>query len=180
LCSAWEQFYSLYDPVIRRLTQACKVPKAELDDCSQEVWAAVLTHLRDFRYDPARGKFLTWLYTLVHTKAADQIRRQNRHPARRLTRTAEDKLYSHESDPAAEYLRHRQKELLHGALAELQREVSAAAYLVLCLRRVQGLTLADTASFLGLSLDQVRLRERRTWLRLCALLKPYADIDFHN
>jgi RNA polymerase sigma factor (sigma-70 family) len=74
------------------------MPKTDLDDCVQEVWAELVTLLRVLRYDPRRGRFRTWLYTIVHSRATDLLRRRLRHPADGLGARAAA-LGSREGDP---------------------------------------------------------------------------------
>ena len=45
LAAAWENFYRVYDDLIRRFVIAQGVPHSDVDDCVQEVWMAVAPRL---------------------------------------------------------------------------------------------------------------------------------------
>ena len=75
---AWDEFFAIYDAMIRRFAGAAGFRGHELDECVQEVWIAVLEHLETFEIDPERGRFRTWLYQVVRSKATDLLRRKNR------------------------------------------------------------------------------------------------------
>jgi hypothetical protein len=45
LLAAWERFYRVYDPLIRRFATAFHVPKDSQDDCIQQVWTELVKKL---------------------------------------------------------------------------------------------------------------------------------------
>ena len=171
LVEAWEEFYDTYDPVIRSYAASCGTPPADLDDCTQEVWTTLVTKLRDFQYDPLRSRFLSWLYTLVHSKATDLHRSRTRHPTESLTPVREAELYGSDKDPVAEYEQRRRQAMVNGALDELRKQVSERNYRVLHMRSVEGCTVAETAAALELEPEQVRLLHHRLKQKLVQRLK---------
>ena len=171
LVEAWEDFYDTYDPVIRSYAVSCGAPAADLDDCTQEVWTTLVTKLGGFRYDPPRCRFLSWLYTLVHSKATDLHRSKTRHPTESLTSAGEAELYVSDMDPVAEYEQRRRQALVNAALDELRKQVSERNYRVLYMRSVEGRTVAETAAALGLEPEQVRLLHYRLKQKLVERLK---------
>ena len=57
LAVAWDEFYKMYDDVIRRFAISRGVPYSQLDDCAQEVWSDVMRRLTLFdRPWPARRR----------------------------------------------------------------------------------------------------------------------------
>src|SRR5262245_18058471 len=65
LSAAWDEFYRIYNELIRRYVRARSVPDAEVEDCVQEVWVAVARHLIYFRRPKDRPGLRAWLFTLV-------------------------------------------------------------------------------------------------------------------
>ena len=161
LVEAWERLYQLCGPLIRQFVLACRVPRADLGDCLQEVWAELVRALRSFHYDPWRGRFSSWLYSLVRSKAVDLIRRRNRRPAGSLPDSAADALADPGTDPAAAWDRRSLQEAVRRTLAELRRRVPARSYRVLHMRWMEGRSVAEIAAALGLSAQQVRFRHHR-------------------
>jgi RNA polymerase sigma-70 factor (ECF subfamily) len=166
---AWDQFYRVCDPLIRRFAVTCRVPKADLNDCLQEVWIELVRALPDFRYDPGRGLFRSWLYSLVHSKATDLIRRRARRPTANLDRAAGAPLFERDADPAAECERKGLQETVQHMLARLRQQVSARSYLALYMGSIEGRTAVEVAAALGLTPGQVRLRQHRMRQKLRVL-----------
>jgi RNA polymerase sigma-70 factor (ECF subfamily) len=175
LVTAWEQFYRTYDPLLRRFAIACHVPVPDLNDCAQQVWVVLLARLRSFRYDPRRGRFRCWLYTLVRNKAADLLRGRSQHPSALLGCRAAAVLRSRDGDPAAEYERRRRQVVVRRVLTELRRRVPERCYRVLYLRYVEGRTVGETAATLGLTPAQVWPLEHRGRQRFRRLFERYAE-----
>ena len=153
---AWERFYRTYNPLIRRFALACRVPAADLNDCVQEVWAALVALLRDFHYDPERGQFRSWLYSVVHRKAVDVLRERTRHRIACLSSPMAAALCGRDSDPATECDRHCQQDEVRQLLGKLRRRVSARSYRVVQLRWIEGRTTQEIAAALDLTPQQVR------------------------
>ena len=78
LLNSWDEFFAVYDAIIRRFAVAVGVAADEVDECVQDVWTAVVAHLNRFHPDPERGRFRTWLYHIVRSKSTDLVRRRAR------------------------------------------------------------------------------------------------------
>jgi RNA polymerase sigma-70 factor (ECF subfamily) len=175
LIEAWNEFYGIYDPLVWRFASACHVPAAGLDDCVQQVWTELVMKLPAFHYDRRRGRFRSWLYTIVHSKAADWLRNRTRHPVYRLPTEAAALLCSKDSDPAAAYEQQRKQEEVQYVLSLLRNRVSACSYRVLHLRWLEGRTVREVAATLGLTPVQVRLRAHRMKQKFHRLFDLYTS-----
>lgn len=161
LRSAWARFYAVHDPLIHRFARGCNVPAAELNDCVQEVWKELVARLPQFRYDPKRGRFCTWLYALVRSKAVDASRTQHRRGAENLLDGTLERICGRESDLAAEYERQCTRQTVRDVLDELRGQVSPLSYQVLYLRWIEDRSVAEIAAALCLSPEQVWFRHHR-------------------
>jgi len=170
----WQCFYQTYDPVIRRFALSCSLPADEIDECAQEVWATLLTRLRDFHYQPERGRFQSWLYAVVRNQAVDFLRRRNRHPVKRLSPLVAAGLMAPDADPARQFERASDLELLLMVAEELRLQVSEKSYLVLHMRWIEERSIGEIAIALELTAAQVRLRQCRMKQRFVRLLKRHA------
>ena len=169
LAAAWDRFYDCYVPRLRAVLSGWHLTVAEREDCLQEVWLSVISHLGQFRPDPSRACLSTWLTTLARNKATDVLRR--RHPAEDLLRDAADVRLDTSPDPAADCERHEMQCQVRGVLAELAARVSARSYQVLYQRRIEGRSVPEIAVALGLTPDQVRLHDHRMMQRFRALFE---------
>jgi RNA polymerase sigma factor (sigma-70 family) len=174
LSEAWEQFYSTYNQILRHLAVACGVRPAELDECVQEVWATLVAKLGTFHHDSQRGRFTSWLYILVHSKAADLVRARTRHPTEQLAHATAAELRGREADPAVEYAERCDQSRVRDALDGLRKQISDPDYSILRMHWLEGRPLQEIAAVLNLTPGQVWTRHHRVKSRLRLLLNSYA------
>lgn len=166
LIDAWNEFYAIYDPVIRRFAVNSPSAPGDDDDCVQEVWATLIQNLHGFHYDPLRSRFSSWLYTLVHNKGVDQVRHRTRHPVSSMSADEEGKLCGTIIDSAAESETNRRRNIITGALGRLRKKIPVRSFLILYLRSIRGRSVADVGNALGLSDARVRLYHHRAMKEL--------------
>jgi RNA polymerase sigma-70 factor, ECF subfamily len=158
---AWERFYSLYGPMIRRFALACHVPPGDVDDCIQDVFKTVITVLRDLKYDRDQGRFRGWLFSVVRSRTTDLVRRRMRRGAERLSGEQSAELLDPGSDPAAEVDRRWQREVVRTVLLQLKDQVSPRNFDAFYLRAIKGLSVTEIAAELGTTPEKVRYRHHR-------------------
>jgi RNA polymerase sigma factor (sigma-70 family) len=151
-----------------------------LSDCLQEVWLALIMSLRVFRYDPKRGRFHSWLFALVHSKAIDLARQKCRHPSESLSGREEIVPAGEDADPLASCERKHRQEVVRHVMAELWRHLPPRSYDVLFLRSIKGLEVAEVARILELTPEQVRLRHHRAKQQFHDLLKVYPGMELQG
>lgn len=166
----WEQFYRQFDPYVRRLVKAWRLPAADTDDVVQEIWADLVTRLTGLNYDPRRGRLHAWLFTFVRRKVIRFLQRKSRHSVQQLLDPAES-LTKDDGDPAAACLRQENRRLVRRTLAVLRTRISDTNYQVLHLRWIDGRSSADIAAQVNISPDQVRYRLTRMKRKLRTLLE---------
>jgi RNA polymerase sigma-70 factor (ECF subfamily) len=62
---AWGQFVELYAPLVYHYARRRGLQDADAADLTQDVLRSVAAAMGRFRYDPERGTFRSWLFTLV-------------------------------------------------------------------------------------------------------------------
>src|SRR5215469_12699738 len=65
---AWREFVDLYAPLVYGYARKQGLQDADAADLGQEVLAAVAGAVGRLEYDPGRGSFRNWLFTLVRRK----------------------------------------------------------------------------------------------------------------
>ncbi|MGH3063587.1 MAG: RNA polymerase sigma factor [Gaiellaceae bacterium] len=146
---------SLYDrfgKVAYRLALGVVRDPALAEDAVQEAFLAVWRQAASF--DPSRGKASTWIFTLVHRRAVDLVRRQSRFSALpdQLEAMAPQTLAAESVDDDVELREARRN--VRAALATLsqaEREVLDLAYW-------GGLTQSEIATALGIPTGTVKSR----------------------
>ena len=68
---AWRQFVDLYAPLVYGYLRKQGLQDADAADLSQDVLGAVAGAVSQLEYDPARGSFHSWLFTVVRRKLSN-------------------------------------------------------------------------------------------------------------
>jgi len=170
LAAAWDEFYRVYDGLMRRFAIARGLVGSDVDDCLQAVWMEVASRLDKFERPDSQAGLRSWLYTLVRSKAGDLIRRRQRRPAESLdaAREAGHEPADRESDPARIMDQDWELALLETLLEELRQEISDINWRLLRMRCLEGRDGPGVAAELGLTSEQVWYRQRRLMRKLQA------------
>jgi len=77
---AWEQFVEIYTPLVYGFCRAHGLQDADAADVAQETMRAVARAMATFEYDPERGRFRSWLHTVVRSKLNNFLATRQRQP----------------------------------------------------------------------------------------------------
>src|SRR5262245_48529780 len=75
--AAWDTFVRLYAPLVYGLARRRGLQDADAADLTQEVLWTVARSVGGLEYDPARGTFRAWLYTVVRTRLINFLARRD-------------------------------------------------------------------------------------------------------
>ena len=173
-CRAWERFYLLCSPVVRKIVSNSGIPRDEIDDCVQETWGEILRKLVSFDPDPRFGRFLSWLSVVTRRKI---IRFTQTRARRRFASMpdAETRLLSRDMDPVDVCLQRERRDQVHEMLAAIGRTESSTSYQVMQYRSVDGLSSGTIADLLDLTPEQVRARYHRMKRKAGRFLRSQFD-----
>ena len=174
---AWARFVDLYGPVVHHLVRLLSpgLSDADTDDAVQDVFVKLVNVLRSGAYDSAKGKFRTYLSTLVRRLLVDRYREAvaRRRDCQVEIEVAEEIAVA--DDPGAWMdakwriacrMAAERRVMEESALAEQSREVWR-------LLSVEGLSVKDAAHRLGLPSNTVSKTKRRIETRIAAVLALY-------
>jgi RNA polymerase sigma factor (sigma-70 family) len=168
--TAWRQFYSQCDPLIRRFVRIYVNTNSDMEDCSQEVWVRLIKHLKTFDYDPSRGAFSSWLYRVVRSVTASYFRHEFRVNDGDKRSAMSMVPADTRSDPAQMMEALDSQKRVEAMLLTIRRNVSRPNYELLYMRWVQQRSVEDVANALDLSNKQVWYREHRARKKLRGVL----------
>src|SRR5262245_14457110 len=77
---AWQLFVGLYAPLVYGLGRKRGLQDADAADLTQEVFRTVADAVRRLEYDPRKGTFRGWLYTVARRKLCDLAARERHQP----------------------------------------------------------------------------------------------------
>src|SRR5437763_14420352 len=80
--AAWVEFINLYGALVYNYARKRGLQDADAADLGQEVLRAVAGSVGRLEYDPRRGLFRNWLFTLVRRKLSNWRAAQRRRPSR--------------------------------------------------------------------------------------------------
>jgi RNA polymerase sigma-70 factor (ECF subfamily) len=66
--TAWGEFVELYAPLVYRLARKKGLQDADAADVTQDVLRTVVARADRFTYDPERGSFRGWLFTVAYNR----------------------------------------------------------------------------------------------------------------
>ena len=164
--AALEELLGQVAPSVRRFgMRMCRNP-ADADDALQDTLLGIATHLGEFA---GRSSFTSWVFTLTRTACARRRRGMKNRPAE-----SDDQLALHADVAAGPEERVSDGELaeaLGTALASLSEEHSE----VIHLRDVEGLTAAEAADALGITVDALKSRLHRARAAMRDALQPLLE-----
>lgn len=166
---SFEQFYDRFSRVLFSVAYRLLGNREAAEDVLQEVFVQIWEKAP--RYDPSRGKPLTWAITLTRYRAIDLLRSLRRrgqlHAEVKEEAQAEEQLFDERSSFLAVTSGERH-DFVREALAKLspdQREAMELAFF-------SALTHAEIAARLEQPLGTVKARIRRGLTRLRGLMPP--------
>jgi RNA polymerase sigma-70 factor, ECF subfamily len=74
---AWERFVKIYSPIVYRWCRRTGLAADDAADVFQEVLAAVMRRLPEFRHDRPQDSFTAWLAAITRNKVRDLYRRRH-------------------------------------------------------------------------------------------------------
>jgi RNA polymerase sigma-70 factor (ECF subfamily) len=75
---AWDEFYRLYQPLVRTYVGRFRLQDQDADDLSQDIFAKLHGHMSRFDLDHSRGKFRGWLRSFTDNRVRDWLRVKSR------------------------------------------------------------------------------------------------------
>jgi RNA polymerase sigma factor (sigma-70 family) len=175
---AWTEFVELYAPLIYGYARKHGLQDADAADLTQTCLRQVAAHIGTLEYDPVRGTFRGWLFTIVRNRLRDF-----RNRARRLHQGSGDPRMGRileswpapEADETGEWLRQYRQRLLAWAAEQVRPQVQEATWQAFWRTTVEGQTTREVAQQLGLSAAAVYLARSRIMARLRALIRDNCD-----
>ena len=175
--AAWARFVDMYGPVVHHLVRLLSpgISDADTDEAVQDVFVKLVNILRSGAYDSAKGKFRTYLSTLVRRLLIDRYREA---AARRRDRQVEldaAEQIGIDDDPGAWMdakwrvacrMAAERRVMEESAISERSREVWR---LLSC----EGLAVKDAAKRLGIPSNAVSKIKCRVEAQIAAVFAMY-------
>jgi RNA polymerase sigma-70 factor (ECF subfamily) len=176
--AAWSQFVEIYAPLIFGFARKHGFQDADAADLTQDVLQAVSGGIRRLDYDPRRGSFRGWLFTVVRNKLRNAVAARNR-PGRGSgdpeAQQLLQELPAREEDEAAWWDREHEQRVFSWAAEQVRGSFQAATWQAFWQTAVEGKTGPEVARALRMSVAAVYLAKGRVMTRLKELVRETLD-----
>ncbi len=160
---AWRQFVEVYAPLVYRFARGRGLQDADAADLTQDVLQAVSGASKRLVYDPNRGTFRAWLYTVARNKLrnfllARQRRRDDADPALLDEQPAREEVEQWE--------REYEQRLFDWAAEQVRGQFRDTTWRAFWMTAVEDRPAAEVAGDLGISVGAVYIAKSRILARL--------------
>jgi RNA polymerase sigma-70 factor (ECF subfamily) len=165
---AWTTFVAVYSPLVRRYCVRKGMQAADAADITQEVMGRVTKSIATFEYDPSRGRFRSWLGTLITREIANHYARDGRRP---------DDLANlgHAAAPDRQWDDEFTDHVLAVAMDRCRSEFEASTWAAFEATWVRQEPPAEVAGRLGMAVHAVYVNKSRVLKRLEVEIRLLAD-----
>jgi RNA polymerase sigma-70 factor (ECF subfamily) len=173
---AWAQFVEIYAPLVYGFGRKHGLQDADAADLTQDVLRAVSGAVGRLAYDPRRGSFRGWLFTVVRNKLRTFLNRRARHPQGTGDSAAQDLL---EAQPAptdaALWEQEYEQRLFAWAAEQVRGGFQDSTWQAFWQTAVEGRSPRAVAQALGMSVGAVYIAKSRVLARLREQIQQLQD-----
>jgi len=164
--SAWREFCDRYGELIGRFARQQNLQPTDCDDVLQDVLMALTRSMPKFQYDPTKGRFRSYLKTIVAHAISRKI--CQKHSDLPLDKIGDGAVSSSDAEQAweAEWRQYH----LRRAMCTIEAELSPNDRAAFARYALRGEDARKTAESLGLSIDQVYQAKSRILKRLTQII----------
>jgi RNA polymerase sigma-70 factor (ECF subfamily) len=176
--TAWSQFVDLYAPLVYGYARRHGLQDADAADLTQIVLRAVASAVGRLEYDPQRGSFRGWLFTIVRRKLCSFMRPRHDYcqgsgDSATLARLEAEAAPEEESVWDAEF----EQRLFAWAVEQVRPQVRESTWQAFWQTAVDDRSAREVATSLGMSLGAVYLARSRVMARLRAVVQEAQESD---
>lgn len=166
---SWACFVEIYTPAIYGFLKQQGLQDADAADLTQDVMARVSESIKSFEYQPNRGQFRGWLFTVVQNR----LRNFWRGAAKRSVGRGDSQAYQRllevpdeQNELAEQWEREYERRLFVCAAEQVRPRIQESTWRAFWSTVVDGDPTAQVADRLGMSSAAVRLAKARVLNRI--------------
>ncbi|MBI2926982.1 MAG: sigma-70 family RNA polymerase sigma factor [Verrucomicrobia bacterium] len=169
---AWRAFVQIYTPLIYGFCRKHGLQDADAADVAQEVMRTVARRIGEFEYQPDKGTFRAWLFTVTRSKLNNFFQTLQRQPQGTGRTTVHELLEAQPSpQPDTDWDHEYHQRLFEWACGQVHDEFEASTWQAFWQTAVEGKAGASVAASLGLSVGAVYVAKSRVLARLRGVTK---------
>jgi RNA polymerase sigma-70 factor (ECF subfamily) len=165
---AWEEFVDLYAPLVYGYARKQGLQDADAADLTQDVLRAVAGAAGRLEYDPNRGSFRGWLFTIVRNKLRNFLASRKPGVQGAGGSSAQHLLEQQPArdNPEALWEQEYERRLFRWAAERVRSDFRDSTWQAFWLTAVEGQSAREAAEALGLTVVSVYLAKSRVLARL--------------
>jgi RNA polymerase sigma factor (sigma-70 family) len=178
---AWARFVEIYGPLIYGFVRKRGLQDADAVDLVQDVLRSVAGAISRLEYDPARGKFRAWLFTIVKNRLRNTLKVQARRESGSGDSAVAEQIANEPApdDWQVQWEADHQRRLFGWASEQVQTEVENRTWQAFRKTAVDGASGKEVARELNMSVAVVYLAKSRVMARLKELVREAEATDEH-
>jgi RNA polymerase sigma-70 factor (ECF subfamily) len=175
--TAWREFVELYAPLVYSYARKQGLQDADAADLSQDVLGAVAGAVSRLEYDPHRGAFRNWLFTIVRHKLSDWRAGEKKRPIGSGDSATHQLLQQSPMSEAIEgkWEEEWERRVFAWACTQVRREIADTTWQAFWRTAFQGHAGKAVAADLGMSVAAVYLARSRVLARLKELVRSVQE-----
>jgi RNA polymerase sigma factor (sigma-70 family) len=166
---AWHEFVDLYAHVIYGFARKRGLQDADAADLMQEVLRSVSSAVPRLEYDPVRGTFRGWLFTVTRNKVLNFLESRGRRVQGSGDTRVQQRLEQYadaDENPSSDWEADYRRAMTAEAMERIKSEFQAATWQAFFLTAMEGRTPSHVALQVGLSVGAVYVAKSRVIARL--------------
>ena len=165
--ASWREFVEIYTPLLFGYCRKRGLSSADTSDVVQEVMRSVSIAMKNFVYDPEKGKFKGWLFTAMRNAIGRHFKKQSRQPL-----TPADTLIvkfieqTPDKTQVDEWERDYERKLLVWAMEKVKPEFAERIWEAFTQTAIDNREPEDVANEIGMTKNAVAIAKHRVIKRL--------------
>lgn len=167
--SAWREFSDLYAPLVYRFARRKGLQDADAADLLQDVFRKLAVELPRFEYDPRRGAFRSWLFTILRQQLADFLGRKSHETAQPAEWAIQAGAGSEPMSAAGDeeiWNREWQQQLLEWSMHRVQREFGPVTWMAFVRTALDGEAVESVSQELSMTAGAIYVAKSRVLSRI--------------
>jgi RNA polymerase sigma-70 factor (ECF subfamily) len=175
--AAWKEFVELYAPLVYGYARRRGLQDADAADFTQDVLGSLAGTIGRLDYDPRRGTFRSWLFTVVRRKLSDWRAAQGRRVRGSGDSATHELLERCQTPerPEAAWEAEWEERVFAWACEQVRRDVTEATWQAFWRTAVEGQPGKQVADALGVSVAAVYHARGRVLARLKELVRSVQE-----
>jgi RNA polymerase sigma-70 factor (ECF subfamily) len=166
---AWVEFVEIYAPLVYGLARRQGLQDADAADVTQDTLRAVASAIERLEYDPDKGSFRAWLFTIARNKLRTHLARENRRAQGAGSTSMLRALEGHtapDEDARERWDEEYERSLFELAARRIQRSVQDSTWQAFWQSTVEARDPVDVAGALNMTVANVYRAKSRVIAKL--------------